>query len=123
MITEKADGTVDVSFRDWTPTMMALSSRLWRLPLPPKRNLRNHEVGIDRLAGMKFGRVAIGMLFEHAADLEYCPNHSEVVKMGLALLKLCGELELLRRSQAKQRKQARINREHPPARRSKFTRG
>ena len=72
---------------------------------------------------MRFGQVAIGMLFDQAADLEYCPNHSEVVKMGLALLKLRGEVELLRRSQAKQRKQARIERKQPPAHRSKFTRG
>src|SRR5215472_5549290 len=100
--------------------MMDLSSLLWRLPLPPDRTLHNHEVGIDRLAKMKFGQVAIGMLFDHAADLEYCPNHAEVVKMGLTLLKLRGELELLRRARVKQ---ARIERKQPPARRSKFTSG
>src|SRR5262249_39571561 len=86
MIEQKPDGTVDLSFDDWTPQMMALSSRLHQLPSPPGR-IKNHEVGVDRLSKMRSGAVAVKLLFRHADELEYCPTESEVVRLGLALVR------------------------------------
>lgn len=92
MIEEKPDGTVDVSFEDWTPQMMALSSRLHQLPAPPGGK-RNHEIGVDRLSKTRSGATAVKLLFRYAGELEYCPTESEVVRLGLALVRTAADLD------------------------------
>ena len=91
------NGNIELGFSDWTPVMMCLASRLWHLPLLPGCTVRTHEIGMDELARMKFGYVMVDLLFDHASDLDYCPNRGEVVTCGQALFKMCTEVELVRR--------------------------
>ena len=90
------DGHI-VDFRDWTPEMMCLASRMHDLPLRPGKTIRRHEVGIDRLAKLKFGYQAIGLLCDYVDELEFCPSEEEVVRLGHSLLLMVGEMELVRR--------------------------
>jgi hypothetical protein len=153
VITEHAKGNLCLDFSDWTPMIMVLPSTLWDKPAPPGHTdtVRTHELGIDELARMQFGNIAVELLFEHAADLDHCPNRGEVVKLGLALLKMRSEVELVRRkcspklgdiitgpdeqsmmwdgsrwlAEHKPRQPTRKRKSAPsqPARRNKFTRG
>jgi hypothetical protein len=91
-----------VSFGDWTSDMMALASKLNRKPDPPgKTQSRSHEVGVDQLAKLPLGSLAIDALFEIADELPYCPNNEEIVAMGKALIKAHAEFRMLREERKK----------------------
>src|SRR4051812_21874875 len=95
-----------INFGDWTPMMISLSTRLHRLPLRPadECNWRTHEVGIDILHSMgDHGDRAIQLLIQNIEELEYCPNHKEVVALGKALIRVDIDLYALRRMRADDR--------------------
>ena len=104
LIVEKKD-SVDIYFEDWTPAMMAVASRFHQLPLRPGKTIRRHEIGIDRLSGVKCGHLAIDLLYLSADDLEYCPSPEEVMRLGLTLLKTRAEVELVERKVHRARRQ------------------
>jgi hypothetical protein len=86
-----------LDFQDWDATMMALASRLHQLPLPPGETASDHELGIDRLAKLKYGHVAVELLAQQTCELNVCPSAEEVVKLGQAVLLMQSEVELVRR--------------------------
>jgi hypothetical protein len=98
MIVKEADGGRHLDFCDWNPVMMATASRLHQLPLPPGREDRDHEWGIDRLARMKHGHWMVVELSYTIDVLDYCPDADEIVRMGQALLLLKGEMNDLARA-------------------------
>jgi hypothetical protein len=105
MINERPDGIIEVDFKDWTPTMMALSALFHQLPLPPGKDYSRHNIGIDRLAHSRFGKLAISLLYTHAKELEFCPTAKEVIRLGMGMLEAQAELNDLRRS----RKASRVH--------------
>ena len=100
MITKLPNGDIELDVSDWTREMEVLANRLGELPLLADRhpNERTHELGIDELSRKRFGYIAIQLLHEHASELNYCPDHGEVVSLGEALVKVCCEVELVRRT-------------------------
>ena len=98
MINEKPDGLIEIDFKDWTPTMMALSAMFHQLPLPPGRDYSRHNIGIDRLAHSKYGKLAISLLYDHASELQFCPTEKEVIRLGMGMLEAQAELNDLTRS-------------------------
>ena len=85
-----------ISFDDWTPSMMALASRLNRkADRPGDDRPRSHEIGIDRLSQLPMGSLAIDALWDISEEWKYCPDHEEVVERGKAVIKMYVELEVL----------------------------
>jgi hypothetical protein len=96
MIETMPDGNVEITFEDWDYQMMALYSRLHQLPLRPGHPvIRTHELGIDVLSKMPWGKMAIRELFFNADILEYCPDHREVVRLGKAIIRAVIDLDTL----------------------------
>jgi hypothetical protein len=83
-----------ISFQDWTPDMMLLSSKLHMLPKPDCTDTA-HEVGIDRLNNLHRGPEAIEALFYLSDDFKYCPTHDAVLKLGKVVIKANAELDAL----------------------------
>ena len=84
-----------ISFDDWTPSMMALASRLNRKPdRPGDDGPRSHEIGIDQLSKLPLGHLAIEALWDISEDWKYCPDHEDVVQRGKAVIKMYMELEV-----------------------------
>jgi hypothetical protein len=50
-------------------------------------DLRNHEVGIDKLSNLPRGHEAIDALFNLVDDLKYRPDYQEVFRMGMLVIK------------------------------------
>jgi hypothetical protein len=93
---EYKSNKVLLSFEDWTPEMMILSSKLHMLPDPPgERAPRNHEVGIDHLNSFPRGSEAIEALFDLVDDLKYRPDGTDVFRMGMYVIKANVELDAL----------------------------
>ena len=93
-----------ISFGDWTPSMMALASKLNRKPdRPGDDRPRSHELGVDRLSSLPRGRLAIDALFDVADELPYCPDHEEILALGKVLIASHVELEVLCESRRRNR--------------------
>jgi hypothetical protein len=95
MIVKTGPTDVKLSFEDWTSDMMALSTKLHRLPKSEDR-LVSHEVGIDWLNSLPGGPEAVIALFDLADDLKTCPDCHQVLWLGKAIIKANTELNDLR---------------------------
>lgn len=98
MIVPQPDGSLNLSFADWTPEMTLLSSMLWELPRrdgdsgPPS----GHELGIDRLARMESGPIAIVLMGHVVDELDHRPGEIELMRLGMTLLRLERRLDRMR---------------------------
>ena len=105
LVRDKKTGVCSICCDDWTPSMLRLSVKLHQLPSCPPAKLQYanpHDFGIERLALMDYGRVASGhvaieMLLDHVTELECQPTSFELVAMGLTLVRMPAELEMVRR--------------------------
>jgi hypothetical protein len=96
MIQELPDGKLMLTFEDWSEEMSALGNRLFQLPLPRgAATIRTHELGIDRLSKLLYGKMAIRELFHNVDELTYCPDHKEVVKLGKAIIRMVIDVDTL----------------------------
>jgi hypothetical protein len=108
MIHIKPDGNRAITFDDWTGDMMTLSTRLYRMPAHPAYGgYGNHEVGIERLARLKYGDQVITALAQLAGELEHRPTEDELFALGQAWLAHKAEMVLFRRSRASQGRRER----------------
>jgi hypothetical protein len=115
MLTEQANGLVDLNLRDWTREMLVLSLKLYRLPRRPgakggPTGLSTHDAGIDLVAQEPWGELAINLMLTHVSngELEYCPDCVGVVRLAHVLMAAPAQVELaLRRARHGQQKSAR----------------
>jgi hypothetical protein len=123
-VIEVTDEGLLLDFVDWTAPMMALASQLWDLPRRPGAEGPSlHEYGVDRLARMRNGRLAIEVLHGHVCDLDFRPDDDEVVQLGQALLRVDRELAALRRDRVRRRCAHRERSRDQPTPRYGFRRG
>ena len=101
LIDNRTDGLVDLDLRDWTRDMLVLSLKLYRLPRRPgakggPTGLSTHDAGIDLLARESWGELAINVMLRHVTngELEYCPDHMEVLRLGRSLIVSRMQVEL-----------------------------
>ncbi len=98
IVIDPDDGAKVLSFEDWTCEMIQLSSALWDLPpRPDHTGPATHENGVDQLARMSRGELAMDLLYDYAGELDYRPDEDEVIRLGLRLVELDLDLNGVRR--------------------------
>lgn len=96
MIVEE-DNWLAVDFGDWSPAMMGLAYVLSRLPVrpgTPEELIHSYPIGIERLRA-NCGDQALDRLCDVAEDLEWRPDHREVVRLGRTMTRTRCELALV----------------------------
>lgn len=97
MIEEKPDGTLELSFDDWTEDMMNLSLAFKALPRKHGSHPRLHDFGIDRLSRIPFGHQAIALLYQCMDELTERPTDEEVMRLATVLMLATANIEQVRR--------------------------
>lgn len=112
----KEDGWLVVNFEDWTPTMMALSYVLAKLPVRPDMPaayVHSYPVGIEKLRSIG-GDAAVEAFYEVARDLEFRPDYYEVVELGKGGIEVQRELLSVVRG-SNEHRLPRLQRGAPPS--------